>query len=380
MKLRLTGLLLLAGIRVFGMPSGNEFLDLIGMPASHPPLAALIMEMEKGQHNESYEPSTYTYEINSYDLGITARFNQNFILSEINFYDSGYLYSAFKGKLPMSMEVRMNHGYFQERFRNFYTDTFNQFVMHGSFTNGDVVVYFRDRHIELVKFIANKSYVATQDHEHLAEWGFRLIPDGQCTEKGRCYTGSGTMVWPNGMRYTGQFQYGIPHGEGIITDSFGLTYSGTLKLGFLWDEGRLTVPNQYTYKGHFLMGRRYGEGEIRNSDGTSYTGEWENDLMSGKGKFTFSESYRYEGFFANNQFNGKGILYTKDGYLDGYFKNGKPHGYGTQVATLNNSTIKGKWVNGKKEGVFDVFNPGVGEYKAEFKDDIEIRRFREEGK
>ena len=99
--------------------------------------------------------------------------------------------------------------------------------------------------------------------------------------------------------------------------------------------------------------------------------------MEGYGKFYFSETYRYEGYLRANQFNGKGTLHTPEGYINGYFKDGKPHGYGTQVAQ-NKSTLKGKWVNGKKEGEFEAFTPDIGEYKIVFENDIEIRKYRDD--
>lgn len=358
----------------FTLPTGNEYLNLIGKSATHPGLYELVQSLEKGQHKRTFDRNSNTYELNSYASGISLIFNQNFLLKEIHFYDSGFLYQSYKGKLPMNLNLGMHYTYFQENFKNFEADQINSFKYIGSFANGQALVYFKDKRSELIKIIGNPGYLEEQDVEEMQYWGMRLIPDGTCT--GNCVSGSGTMKWSSSLTYNGSWDYGIPHGEGSMNDSLGLSYSGGFRLGFLWGESVLKLGNEYTYKGDFFMGKKFGQGEIRYGNGTKYTGQWLNDQMHGKGHYYFSNTYHYEGDFQNNQFNGRGILYTPEGYLDGGFKDGKPHGYGKQVANANQSTLSGKWVDGKKEGNFEAYNPLLGNYQVYFENDIEIRKMR----
>jgi len=359
----------------FSLPNGNDFLKLLGEPADNPELASMMSELEFAQHSASFDRSTNTYEIKAFESGIALYFNQNFILKEIQYFDSGYTYSSFKGKLPMNLTLRVHHTYFRETYVNFDPDSFNQFIYHGRFAHGTADVYFKSNHVEMVRLKADDDFIADQDRKYVRTWGIRIIPDGTCID-GNCYTGSGKMAWPTGLEYDGNWAYGIPNGAGQMQDTLGMSFSGTYRLGFLWGEGALTVPGQYTYKGLMLMGKKYGEGEIRYQNGTRYSGQWQSDLMQGTGHYYYSSTFHYKGEFSNNQFNGKGILYTPEGYLDGHFKDGKPHGAGIQVATSNQSTLQGKWVNGKKEGEFVAFNPLLGTYNVVFENDIEIRKMR----
>lgn len=355
---------------------GNDFINLIGQSVANPMLAKLVTDIEFGQHNASFDRNTNIYELNAYDRGITLFFNQNFILSSIHFYDSGYLYKKFKGELPLNLQLQMNQSYFEERFSNFIPDSLNPFIYNGSFVNGDAKVYFKAKHVELIKIIGNPSYIASRDKEEASNWGMRVIPDGKCA-KGNCFTGFGRMEWPTSLVYEGNWEYGISHKDGQLFDSMGFNYTGGFKLGFLWGEGRISVPNQYTYKGQFLFGKKHGKGEIRYANGSHYNGEWIADLMEGKGHYYFSANYHYQGDFKNNQFNGQGILHTPDGYIQCGFKDGKPHGKGKQEATKTQSTLSGTWVNGKKEGTFDAYSPLLGNYQVIFENDIEIRKMRQ---
>ena len=57
----------------------------------------------------------------------------------------------------------------------------------------------------------------------------------------------------------------------------------------------------------------------------------------------------YIGDFKMNEREGKGTMIYKlesEGTYDGEWKNGKKHGKG--VLTINDKTIKGEWVEGKK--------------------------------
>jgi hypothetical protein len=95
--------------------------------------------------------------------------------------------------------------------------------------------------------------------------------------------------------------------------------------------------------------------------------------MEGQGTYSISNRYSYTGRMVNNTFNGRGILKTPDGVIDGYFKNGKPHGKCTQSSADGAQSITGKFINGKKNGTFDVSILG-NKSTITYKDDIEIKQ------
>jgi len=67
--------------------------------------------------------------------------------------------------------------------------------------------------------------------------------------------GKGKILWPNGDKYKGQFQEGIPFGEGMKTFSEDLSVlQGTFINGYAQGEGKLTKPGDtgFTYEGSFF--------------------------------------------------------------------------------------------------------------------------------
>ena len=206
----------------------------------------------------------------------------------------------------------------------------------------------------------------------LSYWGIRLLPDGEA-KKGNVIDGRGVMVWGNGQaQYDGEWSYGLPHGSGQYIDSFGNSYFGEFKLGFFWGHGKLRSNfYQFEYEGDFLLSKRHGKGEMIYQNGIRYTGDWFADLMQGHGVYSMGANYVYQGQMAENQFDGKGKLTTPEGIIEGNFRNGKPHGQCTQTSTVSGNVLKGKWINGKKEGEFDLTTP-LGERKVYYRSDVEV--------
>lgn len=350
----------------------RPFEDMIGQSASYPPLAELLFKLDSGQTSETFTLSLNEYEIRSYENGVALIFNHNFVLKEIHLYDSGYLYTRYQDSLPGELMFDMKYKDFTNfKYPDYTADTFNTFVFNRKYKFFNAKVYFKAGHIELVKLIAKPDYIKQRDSELRPMWGMRIIPDGKCVS-GNCFKGEGTMEWPGGLRYSGSWESGTPHGKGSFKDSTGLAYSGEFHLGFLWGNGKLNMPKQYEYEGQFILGKRAGFGTANYTNGTRYEGKWEEGLMQGSGHFWYSETYHYIGEMVNNQFNGSGKLYTPEGYIEGSFKNGKPHGYCEQVVLSSHTSLSGYWVDGKKEGTFALHNPVTGTTRLNFENNIQI--------
>lgn len=60
---------------------------------------------------------------------------------------------------------------------------------------------------------------------------------------GEFIDGQGTMVWENGVAYTGRFKDYLPHGLGTMTNSKNRKYEGSFHRGWVHGEGVFTDIN-----------------------------------------------------------------------------------------------------------------------------------------
>ena len=133
-------------------------------------------------------------------------------------------------------------------------------------------------------------------------------------ENGLKYTGlfldgkitKGTVIYPGGGVYIGDFQFAKPGGQGTFTYSDGSVHSG------LWKNG----------KGH-------GQGIKTWKDGKKYAGEFKDDKPHGQGTFTYPDGLKYIGEYKNGKRHGEGTLQYPDGKIYiGKFIDGIEHGKG----------------------------------------------------
>ena len=77
-----------------------------------------------------------------------------------------------------------------------------------------------------------------------------------------------------------------------------------------------------------------------------HNGEFIEDKMQGQGVYEWSDGRRYNGSWEENQMSGYGVQEDKVQRYEGFWKNGKAHGEGTQY---KNGKIKRKgiFVHGK---------------------------------
>ena len=94
--------------------------------------------------------------------------------------------------------------------------------------------------------------------------------------------GQGTITYPNGRKYVGEWKDGLPNGQGTITFPDGRMYVGEYKDGNQNGQGTETYPSGSKYVGEWKDGVRNGQGtytqygSLLYPDGRKYVGEYKN--------------------------------------------------------------------------------------------------------
>ena len=128
--------------------------------------------------------------------------------------------------------------------------------------------------------------------------------------------GKGTMYYPSGNVYEGEWHAGKRHGHGKFTWVNGSYYVGEFADGEMNGRGEMVyafssgeTPVQFVqanrYVGEFVDSKRSGQGTFHYANGSLYKGEWANDVKSGEGVFTSRD----------------GRVYNTD-FLDGFISEG----------------------------------------------------------
>ena len=123
-----------------------------------------------------------------------------------------------------------------------------------------------------------------------------------------------------------------------------------------------------------------GFGEKKWSDGGHDKGNWKEGEMVGYGEQYFGSTSEfagdtYAGQFGEGGYNGYGKYYSKksDGLLVGYWKKGKPNGYGKSTLKIHSPNplvyYEGNWKDGKPGG-FGKMNFDNGKIKYKYEGDF----------
>lgn len=353
--------------------SAQDILALLGQPYSSADLTDMRKNFRTVDPEELLIPAFQVLRIDYHKDGIRMEYNANTALYQVGLYDSGYSYNAYKGSLPFGIKWGMGYSQIEKKTGLLEFVKENEFIRRYADSLYQVDFYFTGNRLVHLKVSASPQTIIAHANEIQAATGFRLLPTGYRVD-GNVNTGVGTMRWgTNAATYTGDWLYGVPHGRGEYVDSVGNTYTGEFKLGFFWGQGNFySEAGKYSYSGGFVMGKKHGKGRISFTNGIVYVGEYMQDIMQGNGTYTMGQDYLYQGEFKNGQFNGKGKLTTQQGYIDGYFKDGKPHGICLQAIANGTYSIQGEFVKGIKQGPFTITN--LGEVRtAIYQDDIEVK-------
>lgn len=138
--------------------------------------------------------------------------------------------------------------------------------------------------------------------------------------------GNGTITYPNGSIYTGQWNRGVRHGCGKLISVDGSCYEGEWKYDEQDGKGTLHYDNGDYYVGDFKINTLCGNGKLYNSQKQKiYQGEWFNNQFHGKGKYFFTNGkVQFDGNWCQSYAHGIGIHYEEDGKIRefGVFENG----------------------------------------------------------
>lgn len=138
-------------------------------------------------------------------------------------------------------------------------------------------------------------------------------------------SGNGVYTFHSGDVYEGEFVEGKKHGKGKYTAFDGSYYEGDFENDLRHGKGKLVTSDGGVYEGDFVKGIKSGYGTYAYPNGDSYEGEFSGDLRHGNGKYVWSNGETYTGEFAAGNMNGYGTYTWPEGRpsYTGYFKNGE---------------------------------------------------------
>lgn len=154
--------------------------------------------------------------------------------------------------------------------------------------------------------------------------------------------GLGTLRLPDGTKYIGTFERGLPNKSGEIFWPDGSHYEGEILDGLRHGVGKMTHrfddSNGSVYMGSWVHGKRSGTGTLYyNLDctGPHYTGQWANDMRHGLGAVYYANGDSYAGEWQNDKKSGLGrMVWMSSGVCEEYVGNwleDLPHGQGVHT-------------------------------------------------
>jgi len=117
------------------------------------------------------------------------------------------------------------------------------------------------------------------------------------------------MLYPNSITYIGQLKDNRPHGWGkMIFRSKTILRSNNWNNGQCHGYGTIIWPSGDKYVGQFKNFQRNGKGTYYFSDGCKHVGEWKDNTQHGRGVFTFADGKKHEGEWIDGNEHGRFTL------------------------------------------------------------------------
>jgi hypothetical protein len=235
--------------------------------------------------------------------------------------------------------------------------------------------------------------------------------------------GKGTLIYPNGERYEGNWVYGKRHGFGtyfyLDSGAFGFfrtkwrgervgcdararaaaswaqrcVYAATqgarrralrlLRHPRTRLQERPPSPHPFLptslivcagrYEGEWVDDRIQGRGKSIYANGNVYEGEWVDGRINGFGTLTYQDGDKYIGEWVDGKMNGQGTYVYADGdKYEGQWKDDKRHGKGTVTYRGQDGTVvekyEGDWFEGKMHGMGRYGYADGGVYEGQWVD------------
>ncbi|XP_011609701.2 alsin-like isoform X2 [Takifugu rubripes] len=186
-------------------------------------------------------------------------------------------------------------------------------------------------------------------------------------------SGEGSSPGTMGMSRTASYTF---TGEGRFKDA---KYSGSWMSGRVQGRGSLRWPDGRTYCGNFKNGLEdgYGECVIPNKElnkPDSYHGHWREGKIHGFGKYKYASGEVYEGCFSEGQRHGYGMLSSgklgkkSSSVFIGHWVHDKKTGYGVFDDITRGEKYMGLWVDEKRHGSGVVVTQYGVYYEGTFRD------------
>ncbi|HUI06511.1 MAG TPA: hypothetical protein VL486_05845 [Verrucomicrobiae bacterium] len=117
----------------------------------------------------------------------------------------------------------------------------------------------------------------------------------------------GTLTFPDGQKYVGEFKRGIKSGRGAYTWPDGQKYEGEFKDNRANGQGTGTWPDGRRYVGGYRDGKPNGQGTGTWPDGRKYIGEFRYGQPDGTGRMTYPDGTVEDGLWKQGQFVGPAL-------------------------------------------------------------------------
>lgn len=134
---------------------------------------------------------------------------------------------------------------------------------------------------------------------------------------------------------------GKRHGKGTLTYPNGSVYEGDFVDGKPWGRGKATSRNGDTYIGGWVDGKRHNAGEVHYADGSCFVGTFDKGKKQGRGVLTLKNLHSVEGNYRNGEMV-EAIIRSRDHIYEGEVKDFKPHGRGRMIFILQSNVGDGQ--------------------------------------